>query len=118
MRLDEPRPTAQQRLLSCRRACRGRRASAIMAAAYHWEARRRQLLVEKRLRLMQARAVPEGMADPDVPKEVPPSELPQNPPPPPPGIKEDACPCHTDHVMKHSGKLLKRYTTTEYIQQW
>ncbi|XP_042331086.1 coiled-coil domain-containing protein 200 isoform X1 [Sceloporus undulatus] len=66
---------------------------------------------------LRARGPSEGMQRMEVPKEPPPSQMAQKPPPPH-EVKDDPCPCNTDHVLKHSGKLLKRYTTTEYIQQW
>ncbi|XP_042331088.1 coiled-coil domain-containing protein 200 isoform X3 [Sceloporus undulatus] len=77
----------------------------------------RRFVRSQRASLAMARGPSEGMQRMEVPKEPPPSQMAQKPPPPH-EVKDDPCPCNTDHVLKHSGKLLKRYTTTEYIQQW
>ncbi|XP_053120903.1 coiled-coil domain-containing protein 200 [Hemicordylus capensis] len=93
-------------------------------AAYHWEARRKQMQLERRLLQMQEKEAIEGkqhqqakeskemQSDQLCPYAVSPDLLSHEVP------KQDRCPCNTDHVPNHSGKLLKRYSDSEYIQQW
>ncbi|KAG8139823.1 hypothetical protein E2320_002563 [Naja naja] len=83
-------------------------------AAYHWEARRKQIIMEHRLRLMQESRIPEESEQQVSNEKTQNCTIPldsnmtsQNLPVK--EIKQDRCLCQTEHVPSQSGKLLKRY---------
>ncbi|XP_062840390.1 coiled-coil domain-containing protein 200 isoform X1 [Anolis carolinensis] len=86
---------------------------------------RRDLEEQTKSSTRQARSPFEARQPQKVPEKQPSHQMSRNPslrpppPPPPPSreVKEERCPCNTDHVLKHSGKLLKRYKDIEYVQQ-
>nr|XP_016850177.1 PREDICTED: actin cytoskeleton-regulatory complex protein PAN1 [Anolis carolinensis] len=118
-------------LVAIRRKAQGDPAASLLVAGHRGikgseeKNPRRDLEEQTKSSTRQARSPFEARQPQKVPEKQPSHQMSRNPslrpppPPPPPSreVKEERCPCNTDHVLKHSGKLLKRYKDIEYVQQ-
>ncbi|CAM5129158.1 unnamed protein product [Eretmochelys imbricata] len=90
-------------------------------SAYHWEARRRQLMLERRRRnqLLQQKAQEASKKVPEQRPEINTPQLqPQRPPAPEVTCSCQCCPCKCHYVTISSAKLPRRFSAVQYTQQW